>query len=40
MLVLLDTGVLLWLFERLDPNYSTIQAALKLLWTRGDKPAG
>jgi predicted nucleic acid-binding protein len=39
MLVLLDTGVLLRLFERLDSNYSTVQAALKLLWARGDEPA-
>ncbi|HEY3968790.1 MAG TPA: PIN domain-containing protein [Planctomycetaceae bacterium] len=38
MRVLLDTGVLLRLFERLDPNYTDIQAALKLLWTRGDEP--
>jgi len=38
MLVLLDTGVLLRLFERLDPSYANIQAAVKLLWTRGDEP--
>jgi hypothetical protein len=38
MLVLLDTAVLLRLFERLDPNYGDIQAAFKLLWTRGDEP--
>ncbi|MGO9112199.1 MAG: type II toxin-antitoxin system VapC family toxin [Thermoguttaceae bacterium] len=37
MPVLLDTGVLLRLFERLDPNFSDIQAVLKLLWTRGDE---
>jgi hypothetical protein len=33
MLVLLDTGVLLRLFGRLDPNYGEIQAALKLVCT-------
>ena len=38
MLVLLDTGVLLRLFERLDPNYKTVQAAVKFLWARGDEP--
>jgi predicted nucleic acid-binding protein len=38
MLVLLDTGVLLRLFERLDPNYANIQTGIKLLWTRGDEP--
>ena len=38
MLVLLDTGVLLRLFERLDPNYKAVQAAVKLLWARGDEP--
>jgi predicted nucleic acid-binding protein len=38
MLVLIDTGVLLRLFERLDPNYRDIQAALRLLWTCGDTP--
>ncbi|HTI51531.1 MAG TPA: PIN domain-containing protein, partial [Planctomycetaceae bacterium] len=38
MLVLVDTGVLLRLFERQDPNYSAVQGALKLLWTRGDEP--
>ncbi len=37
MPVLLDTGILLRLFERLDPNYSDLQAVLKLLWTRGDE---
>ena len=37
MLVLLDTGILLRIFERLDPNYSDLQALLKLLWTRGDE---
>lgn len=38
MLVLLDTGVLLRLFERLDANYADVQAVLKLLWARGDEP--
>lgn len=38
MLVLLDTGILLRLFERLDPNYLTVQATRKLLWQRGDEP--
>ena len=38
MLVLLDTGILLRLFARLDPNYAEVQAALRLLWTRGDQP--
>ena len=37
MPVLLDTGVLLRLFERLDPNYSDVRAVLKLLWARGDE---
>ena len=32
-------GILLRLFERLDPNYSDVQAVLKLLWTRGDELA-
>ena len=34
MPVLLDTGVLLRMFERLDPNYSDVRAVLKLLWAR------
>src|SRR5437899_1015392 len=38
MQVLVDTGILLRLFDRLDPNYGEIQAALRLLWTRGDMP--
>ncbi|MSR58665.1 MAG: PIN domain-containing protein [Planctomycetaceae bacterium] len=38
MLVLIDTGVLLRLFERLDPNYGDVQAALKRLWSHGDEP--
>ena len=38
MLVLLDTGILLRLFARLDPHYAEVQAALRLLWTRGDQP--
>jgi predicted nucleic acid-binding protein len=37
MRVLLDTGVLLRLFERSDPNYSDIRAALKLLWSRNEE---
>ena len=32
-----DTGILLRLFERLDPNYSDLQAVLKSLWTRGEE---
>lgn len=39
MVVLIDTGVLLRLFDRLDPNYGDVQTAIKLLWTRGDAPA-
>ena len=39
MLVLLDTGILLRLFERLDPHHRDIQTAVKLLWNRGDVPA-
>jgi predicted nucleic acid-binding protein len=38
MQVLLDTGVLLRLFERQDSHYGDVQAALKLLWSRGDEP--
>ena len=38
MQVLIDTSVLLRLFDRLDPSYDQIQAALRLLWTRGDAP--
>ena len=38
MLVLLDTGILLRLFERRDPNYGDIKAALRLHWARGDEP--
>jgi predicted nucleic acid-binding protein len=38
MQVLIDTGILLRLFDRLDPGYDGIQAALRLLWTRGDDP--
>ncbi len=34
MPVLLDTGVLLRLFERLDPNYGDVRAVLKLFWAR------
>jgi predicted nucleic acid-binding protein len=37
MAVLLDTGVLLRICERLDPNYNDVRAALKLLWARGDE---
>jgi predicted nucleic acid-binding protein len=37
MPVLLDTGVLLRIFERLDPHYSDVRAVLKLLWARGDE---
>jgi predicted nucleic acid-binding protein len=37
MPVLLDTGVLLRLFERQDPNYNDVQAAIRVLWTRGDE---
>lgn len=38
MRVLLDTGILLRLFDRSDPNYSDICAARKRLWSRGDEP--
>jgi hypothetical protein len=38
MQVLLDTGILLRLFERLDPHHRDIQAALRVIWNRGDVP--
>jgi predicted nucleic acid-binding protein len=37
MLVLLDTNILLRLFERADPNYRDIRAVLTLSWGRGDE---
>ena len=37
MRVLLDTGILLRVFERSDPNYRDIRAVLKLLWSRDDE---
>jgi len=37
MRVLLDTGILVRLFERFDPNYSDIRAVLRLLWSRYDE---
>lgn len=37
MLVLLDTGILLRLFDRLDPHYSEIRASIRLLRANGDE---
>jgi len=36
MLVLLDTGILLRLVNRSDPEHATVRAALRLLKQRGD----
>ena len=38
MLVLLDTNVLLRLFDRSDPNYGMVQTALKVLWAQRHQP--
>jgi len=38
MLVLLDTNVLLRLFDRRDPNYEVVQTALKVLWAERHQP--
>jgi predicted nucleic acid-binding protein len=38
MRVLLDTGILLRVFDRNDANYNDIREVLKRMWNRGDEP--